>query len=47
MPSASPKRTEWRKSSYSGGGGTGGGNCVQVATVRRSAPTRPAPMPLT
>ncbi|TDD35446.1 DUF397 domain-containing protein [Saccharopolyspora elongata] len=23
----------WRKSSYSGGGGVGGGNCVEVATV--------------
>lgn len=22
--------TNWRKSSYSGGGGTGGGNCVEV-----------------
>ncbi|RCW39545.1 uncharacterized protein DUF397 [Halopolyspora algeriensis] len=22
---------EWRKSSFSGGGGTGGGNCVEVA----------------
>lgn len=23
--------TNWRKSSYSGSGGTGGGNCVEVA----------------
>ncbi|WP_190817713.1 DUF397 domain-containing protein [Saccharopolyspora pogona] len=23
----------WRKSSYSGGGGVGGGNCVEVATL--------------
>ncbi|MGP4016465.1 DUF397 domain-containing protein [Saccharopolyspora sp. 5N708] len=23
----------WRKSSYSGGGGVGGGNCVEIATV--------------
>jgi hypothetical protein len=23
--------TDWRKSSYSGDGGTGGGNCVEVA----------------
>lgn len=26
-------RTEWRKSSYSGSGGTGGGNCVEVACL--------------
>jgi hypothetical protein len=26
-------RAEWRKSSFSGGGGTGGGNCVQVAAL--------------
>jgi hypothetical protein len=24
--------TNWRKSSYSGSGGTGGGDCVEVAT---------------
>ncbi|PKW15004.1 uncharacterized protein DUF397 [Saccharopolyspora spinosa] len=24
----------WRKSSYSGGGGVGGGNCVEVAWTR-------------
>lgn len=23
----------WRKSSFSGGGGTGGGNCVEVASL--------------
>lgn len=23
----------WRKSSYSGGGGVGGGNCVEVASM--------------
>jgi hypothetical protein len=26
-------RAEWRKSSFSGGGGTGGGNCVEVAPL--------------
>lgn len=25
------KNPQWRKSSYSGSGGTGGGNCVEVA----------------
>jgi hypothetical protein len=25
--------TNWRKSSYSGDGGTGGGDCVEVAAV--------------
>lgn len=25
------KNTQWRKSSCSGSGGTGGGNCVEVA----------------
>jgi hypothetical protein len=24
---------EWRKSSYSGGGGQGGGNCVEIAPL--------------
>lgn len=26
-------RVEWRKSSFSGGGGNGGGNCVEVAAL--------------
>lgn len=26
-------RAEWRKSSFSGGGGMGGGNCVEVASL--------------
>jgi hypothetical protein len=26
-------RAEWRKSSFSGSGGTGGGNCVEVASL--------------
>ena len=26
-------RAEWRKSSFSGDGGTGGGNCVEVAPL--------------
>ncbi|WP_460334357.1 DUF397 domain-containing protein [Actinoallomurus acanthiterrae] len=34
MANPAPRaRVEWRKSSFSGGGGTGGGNCVQVATL--------------
>ncbi|MEV5749653.1 DUF397 domain-containing protein [Actinoallomurus sp. NPDC052308] len=33
MRAASLNRTEWRTSSYSGGGGTGGGNCVEVCTT--------------
>jgi hypothetical protein len=26
-------RTTWRKSSFSGSGGTGGGNCVELAAL--------------
>lgn len=26
-------RTAWRKSSFSGSGGTGGGNCIEVAPL--------------
>lgn len=26
-------RVEWRRSSFSGGGGQGGGNCVEVAAL--------------
>ncbi|MGB9278774.1 MAG: DUF397 domain-containing protein [Pseudonocardiaceae bacterium] len=26
-------RVEWRKSSFSGGGGQGGGNCVEIAAL--------------
>ncbi len=26
-------RAEWRKSSFSGGGGQGGGNCVEMAIL--------------
>ncbi|ACU40116.1 DUF397 domain-containing protein [Actinosynnema mirum] len=26
-------RAQWRKSSFSGGGGTGGGECVEVAPL--------------
>jgi hypothetical protein len=26
-------RANWRKSSYSGSGGTGGGNCIEIAPL--------------
>ncbi len=35
----------WRRSSYSGGGGTGGGNCVEVAFGERSVAARDSKAP--
>lgn len=33
MIDKNPTHVEWRKSSFSGSGGTGGGNCVEVASL--------------
>ncbi|AOS63310.1 DUF397 domain-containing protein [Actinoalloteichus hymeniacidonis] len=33
MRTENPDSLKWRKSSFSGGGGTGGGNCVEAAAL--------------
>jgi hypothetical protein len=37
--------TDWRKSNYSGDGGTGGGNCVEVAPHGRRYAVRDSKNP--
>ncbi|PSL56578.1 uncharacterized protein DUF397 [Saccharothrix carnea] len=37
--------TNWRKSSYSGSGGTGGGDCVEVAVLGKRFAVRDSKNP--